>query len=120
TKISLIDFINDLVLLKLDSNKVAKEFLEYINTTIPNKKINNIYDGFFDELIPIVEEYKVLNENNNKEVRAVLADTYSLEDKLSDIKDKITNIDEELKPLLNDIKDFCRPLIEEQKARSRQ
>ncbi|HEM8341834.1 TPA: hypothetical protein U2M54_003984 [Providencia rettgeri] len=120
TKISLIDFINELISIKLDGNTVDKEFLEYINNTIPNKKINNIYDGFFDELIPIVEEYKILNENNNKEVKAILADTYSLEGNLSDIKDKITDIDEELKPLLNDIKDFCRPLIEEQKSRSRQ
>ena len=79
---------------------------------------NYIEEEFSKELIVLLDEYKEISDSNEDKIQDISRGISSLEEKLIGAKEKVSITDGELKPLLNDIKEFCRPLIEEQKERN--
>lgn len=116
TNILLTDFANGL--LSLDDVDFNSYMLDYLNGIIPNCPIKNLPDGFFDELNPIVNEYRIVFEKNSKEIDFLSKENITLEDKFIDAKEKTSEINGKLKPLLDEIKEFCRPMLEELKERN--
>ncbi|HHG0423315.1 TPA: hypothetical protein ACQEDL_004526 [Yersinia enterocolitica] len=117
TKILLSSLVNELCEIKLVDG--SDEILcGFINKTIPEIEINSIPEGFLLKLIPLLDEYKSISKSNEDKIQEISRENSLLDQKLVSAKEKVSITDSELKPLLNDIKEFCSPLIEEQKERN--
>lgn len=118
TSILLSDFANKLESIELDENQLDKSLCDFFNAIIPEVNIETIPKGFWDELRVVIDEYKDVRKSNESEMITLSYENTSLESKHSDAKEKVANTYSELRPLLEDIKAFCKPLIEEQKEKS--
>jgi hypothetical protein len=117
TKVLLSNLINELSDVNLaDGNDHV--LCNILNKEIPEAEINYIEEEFSKELIVLLDEYKEISDSNEDKIQDISRGISSLEEKLIGAKEKVSITDGELKPLLNDIKEFCRPLIEEQKERN--
>lgn len=118
TKNSLSEFVNNLENIELDADGIDKLLCDYLNGIIPENYIETIPKEFLNELRVLIDEYKDIRKSNEDKIRSISDENFSLEEKLSDAKEKVANTDSDLRPLLDEIKAFCRPLIEEQKERN--
>jgi len=114
TKLLLSNLVNDLTGMKLDDEVLC----DFLNKKIPETEINMIPEGFLVELTTLLDEYKLSIKSNEDKIQGISRENSLLEERLVGAKEKVSITDSELKPLINDIKEFCRPLIEEQKERN--
>lgn len=118
TKIPLSEITNSLADIELDANKIDKSLCDFFTVNIPEVCIETMSEGFWDELIIVIDEYQNIRKSNNKEMISLSDENISLENTLSVAKEQVAHTDSELRPLLEEIKAFCGPLIEEQKERN--
>lgn len=118
TRIPLAEITNSLADIELDANKIDKSLCDFFTVNIPEVCIETMSEGFWDELIIVIDEYKNIRKSNNKEMISLSDESISLENTLSVAKEQVAHTDSELRPLLEEIKAFCGPLIEGQKERN--
>jgi len=118
SRIPLAEITNSLADIELDANKIDKSLCDFFTVNIPEVCIETMSEGFWDELIIVIDEYKNIRKSNNKEMISLSDESISLENTLSVAKEQVAHTDSEIRPLLEEIKAFCGPLIEEQKERN--
>lgn len=112
TKLLLTDFANGLLSFNNDIS-FNSDVLTYFKKVIPTFSFENTPVNFFDELKNIVNEYSVVFKQNSNNIDLLSKENITLEDNLVDAKERISEINFKLKPLLGEIKEFCRPMFNE-------
>ncbi|GLX65327.1 hypothetical protein KMU_33690 [Proteus vulgaris] len=116
-KIPLLEMINNLPKTnkKIDLIEFKKDFLTHFNNEIPCEQIDNINDELASSILASLNDFHLFEEQSIKILDELSKELNELENSLDNKKERVAEIDSELKPLLNEVRSFCDPLFKERK-----